>query len=46
MTRRRARDLLLGVALFAAASLGALWQVNETTAREPDSLPRLVCPLH
>jgi hypothetical protein len=46
MTRRRARDLLIGVLLFCVASLGALWQVNETTAQDPDSLPRLVCPLH
>ena len=44
---RRARDLLLGVALAAVTFAGVAWQAGATT---PDGahnrLPSLICPLH
>jgi hypothetical protein len=46
---RRLRDVLIGVLLTLVTFLGVLWQVNEAGAlgsKDPDSLPRLVCPLH
>jgi hypothetical protein len=55
---RRARDLLLGVALTVSAFAGALWQVDQSgalgdagtrpagTSEQHVSLPRLICPLH
>jgi hypothetical protein len=50
MTRRGARDLLIGVLLAAVALLGTLYQVNESTASANDGrgerLPKLFCPLH
>ena len=50
MSRRGVRDLLVGVLLAAAACLGALYQVNESTASahqgKGEQLPKLFCPLH
>ncbi|MEA2290938.1 MAG: hypothetical protein QOD55_2935 [Solirubrobacteraceae bacterium] len=55
---RRARDLLLGLALSLVAFGGVLWQVDQSGALrdgpartasvgdERTSLPRLICPLH
>ena len=43
-------DLLIGLLLAAADSLGALYQLNESTASahdgKSDALPKLLCPLH
>ena len=50
MTRRTVRDLLIGVLLAGVASLGAMYQVNESTASanqgKGEQLPQLFCPLH
>lgn len=50
MSRRGARDLLIGVLLTAVALFGTLYQVNESTASahhgQGDKLPKLFCPLH
>jgi hypothetical protein len=50
MSRRAARDLLIGVLLAAVALLGALYQVNESTAAanhgKGEKVPKLFCPFH
>jgi hypothetical protein len=46
---RRARDLAVGALLAVITLFGVVWQVNEAGAlgsKDPDSVPRLVCPLH
>ena len=46
MTRRRACEVLVGVALAGVSFLGVLYQVNESMAAEDADVPRLLCPLH
>ena len=48
MTRRRVREVLIGLALAAVSFLGVLYQVNESAAAkgEDGGVPRLICPLH
>jgi hypothetical protein len=49
MTRRRVREILVGLALAAVSFLGVLYQVNESAARgdgEAGGVPKLICPLH
>jgi len=48
MTRRRACEVLIGLALAGVSFLGVLYQVNESAAAEGQEggVPRLICPLH
>jgi hypothetical protein len=44
---RRARDLLIGVALAAVTFAGVAWQAGATKSDGAHrELPALVCPLH
>lgn len=44
---RGARDLLLGLALFALTFAGVAWQAGATSADGAHrELPAFVCPLH
>jgi hypothetical protein len=50
MSRRRVREVLLGLVLAGVSFLGVLYQVNETQAAGGDGtsggVPQLLCPLH
>ena len=48
MTRRRVREVLVGLVLAAVSFLGVLYQVNESAAAKDENggVPRLICPLH
>jgi hypothetical protein len=48
MTRRRACEVLIGLALAGVSFLGVLYQVNESAADkgQDGGVPRLICPLH
>ena len=48
MTRRRACEVLIGLALAGVSFLGVLYQVNESAAARGDDggVPKLICPLH
>ncbi|MEZ0292521.1 MAG: hypothetical protein ACAH82_08250 [Solirubrobacteraceae bacterium] len=50
MSRRGARDLVIGLLLAGVAFLGTLYQVNESTASanqgQGEHVPKLFCPLH
>jgi len=48
MTRRRVREVLIGLVLASVSFLGVLYQVNESAAAkgEDGGVPRLICPLH
>ena len=49
MTARRAREVLLGVALTGVTLLAILFGMNEATAAGDGrgaEVPRLLCPLH
>jgi hypothetical protein len=49
VTRRRVRDVAIGLVLTAVSFLGVLYQVNESMAQEDGDraeVPRLICPLH
>jgi hypothetical protein len=46
MSRRLARDLLVGLALTLAGLAGALWQVAASAPEGEQTVPKLICPLH
>jgi hypothetical protein len=48
MSRRRVREVLLGLVLAGVSFLGVLYQVNESAAAKGDDggVPKLICPLH
>jgi len=48
MTRRRVREVLIGLVLAAVSFLGVLYQVNESATAKGDDggVPQLICPLH
>lgn len=48
MSRRRACEVLIGLALAGVSFLGVLYQVNESAAAkgEDGGVPKLICPLH
>jgi hypothetical protein len=48
VTRRRVREVLIGLVLAAVSFLGVLYQVNEsaTAKGEDGGVPQLICPLH